>query len=117
MAACAQYAFMICSSLASVTIPDSVTSIGSVSLNTRMQPPVRPWLCGQHAAFKAAQCLSVLVAACVQQAFMDCSSLTSVTIPDSVTSIGEVSLNTRMQPIRASLALWAAVLPSRRPSA
>ena len=46
------YAFYDCSSLASVTIPDSVTSIGS-------------------------------------SAFYNCSGLTSVTIPDSVTSIGD----------------------------
>ena len=45
------YAFVLCSSLTSVTIPNSVTSIGV-------------------------------------GAFLDCSSLTSVTIPNSVTSIG-----------------------------
>ena len=45
------YAFSSCSSLTSITIPKSVTSIGS-------------W------------------------AFSDCSSLTSITIPDGVTSIG-----------------------------
>ena len=47
----ANYAFRVCSSLTSVTIPNSVTSIGD-------------------------------------SAFSYCSSLTSVTIPDSVTSIG-----------------------------
>ena len=45
------YAFSGCSSLTSITIPDSVTSI-------------------EYGAFE------------------DCSSLTSITIPDSVTSIG-----------------------------
>ncbi len=48
-------AFYDCTSLVSVTIPDSVTSIGS-------------------------------------SAFSGCTSLTSITIPDSVTSIGEYAL-------------------------
>ena len=47
-------AFYDCTSLTSVTIPDSVTSIGNY-------------------------------------AFYDCTSLTSVTIPDSVTSIGDIA--------------------------
>ena len=46
-----EYAFSDCSSLTSITIPNSVTSIGD-------------------------------------DAFIDCSSLTSITIPNSVTSIG-----------------------------
>ena len=50
------YAFSNCSSLTSITIPDSVTSIGS-------------------------------------SAFSKCSSLTSITIPDSVTSIGDYTFN------------------------
>ena len=61
--------------------------------HTLMQPLCAPLaLVGTGGAFKAVQCLSLLVAACAQEAFSRCSSLTSVTIPDSVTSIGDVSL-------------------------
>jgi len=48
--------FSYCSSLTSITIPNSVTSIG-------------------------------------EYAFTDCSSLTSITIPNSVTSIGEYAFS------------------------
>ena len=51
-----QNAFMYCSGITSVTIPDSVTSIGN-------------------------------------QAFLGCSGLTSITIPNSVTTIGRYAFN------------------------
>ena len=62
-----------CSSLTSVTIPDSVTSIAA------------------HAFDRCSSLTSVTIGNSVTtiggKAFVNCSSLTSVTIPDSVTSI------------------------------
>jgi len=68
-------AFNGCKSLTSVTIPDSVTSIGSHAFNgcrdlTSITIPDSVTSIGSHA-------------------FYDCGDLTSVTIPDSVTLIGE----------------------------
>ena len=69
-----QLAFSGCSSLTSITIPDSVTSIGS-------------------SAFSGCSSLTSItipdsVTSIGSSAFSGCSSLTSITIPDSVTSIG-----------------------------
>ena len=67
-------AFYDCTSLTSVTIPNSVTSIGS------------------SAFYDCASLTSVTIGNSVtsigSNAFRGCTSLTSVTIPDSVTSIG-----------------------------
>ena len=69
-----QDAFKSCISLTSVTIPDSVTSIGS------------------YAFYNCSSLTSVTIPDSVTSigdlAFRNCSGLTSVTIPDSVTSIG-----------------------------
>ncbi|MBQ8772460.1 MAG: leucine-rich repeat protein, partial [Clostridia bacterium] len=68
-------AFYNCSSLTSITIPDSVTSIGS------------------SAFYNCSSLTSVTIGNSVtsigSSAFNYCSSLTSITISDSVTSIGE----------------------------
>ena len=67
-------AFSDCSSLTSITIPNSVTSIGD------------------HAFDGCSSLTSVTipnsVTSIANRCFQDCSSLTSITIPNSVTSIG-----------------------------
>ena len=108
-------AFHYCSSLASIAIPNSVTSIGSVtfsgcsslSLVTLTAPSVEAFCNGQgnnllrkagcHASRKIAINGEIITSITIpnsvtsigEHAFYDCSSLTLVTIPNSVTSIGE----------------------------
>ena len=69
-----QFAFYNCTGLTSVTIPDSITSIG------------------EYAFYKCGGLTSVTIPDSVtsigDSAFRNCSGLTSVTIPDSVTTIG-----------------------------
>ena len=68
------YAFRYCSSLTSVTIPNSVTSIGSNAF--------------QYCSSLTSVTIPNSVTSIGSSAFNSCSSLTSVTIPNSVTSIG-----------------------------
>ena len=97
-----EYAFNGCSSLTSVTIPNSVTSIDShaffgCSSLTSISIPDSVTSIG-YAAFRGCSSLTSVtipnsVTSIGDEAFYGCSSLTSITIPDSVTSIGYKAFN------------------------
>ena len=73
------YAFYSCYLLSSVTIPDSVTSIGNNAFNS----------CYSLASLA----IPDVVISIGSSAFSGCCLLSSVTIPDSVTSIGSNTFN------------------------
>ena len=90
-------AFAYCSSLTSVTIPNSVTSIGSstfynCSSLTSVTIPNSVISIGSHTFYNCSSLASVTIPNSVtsigSSTFYNCSSLTSVTIPNSMTSIG-----------------------------
>ena len=90
-------AFSYCTSLSSVTIGNSVTSIGGCafegcSLLTSVTIPDSVTSIDEYAFDCCSSLTSVTIGSSVTSidvgAFWGCSSLTSVTIPDSVTSIG-----------------------------
>ena len=91
-----EYAFNDLTNLTSVTIPDSVTSIGAsaFSLTSLTNVTIGNGVTsiGELAFYYCTSLTSVTIGNSVTsigfQAFIDCTHLTSVTIPNSVTSIG-----------------------------
>ena len=90
-------AFNGCTSLTSVTIPDSVTNIGNYAFNgctslTSVTITDSVTNIGNYAFNGCTSLTSVTIPNSVtsigDSAFSSCTSLTSVTIPDNVTSIG-----------------------------
>ena len=90
-------AFEGCSSLTSITIPESVTSIGNYAFQycslTSITLPEGVTSIGYNAFWGCESLTSITIPEGVtsirNNAFYECSSLTSITIPEGVTSIGE----------------------------
>ncbi|MBR1752743.1 MAG: leucine-rich repeat domain-containing protein, partial [Ruminococcus sp.] len=97
-----EYAFSDCTSLESITIPNSVTSIGEYAFSdctslTSITIPNSVTSIGEAAFFYCRSLKSITIPDSVTSigvwAFAYCTSLTSITIPDSVTSIGEYAFS------------------------
>lgn len=90
-------AFYNCTSLASITLPNSITSIGSYAFcncTANIEWGDNPSITGiGNYAFSGYKGASITIPDSVtsigHQAFKGCTSLESITIPDSVTSIGD----------------------------
>ena len=91
-------AFYDCQSLASITIPERVTSIGKSAFTqcafTDINIPERVTSIGNDAFFYCTSLTTITIpensqlTSIGQQAFAGCTSLTAITIPEGVTNIG-----------------------------
>ena len=92
------YAFYNCGSLKSITIPDTVTSIGWYAFNgcsglTSITIPDSVTIIDSDAFYRCMGLKRVTIGNSVtkilRESFAYCNNLTSITIPNSVTNIGE----------------------------
>ena len=86
------YAFKDCTKLASITIPNSVTSIDVDAFYgcTSIQTVTMPTFAISYILKTNLKTVIITKGECISSsAFRDCFSLTSITIPSSVTSIGD----------------------------
>ncbi len=99
-----KYAFSNCTNLASVTIPNSVTSIGESAFGgTAFYKDSNNWesdvlyvdncLIQSKTSISGAYSIKDGTRVIADNAFFSCRSLTSIEIPDSLTSIGESVFN------------------------
>ena len=84
-------AFSGCSKLTSITIPDTVTSIGNYAFDgCPIEEATIPTIAISCLPKSNLRIVTITSGESIGSgAFSRCSSLTSITIPDSVTSIGE----------------------------
>lgn len=93
-------AFFFCTSLTSISIPNSVTSISDEAFSNcsslaSIVIPSGVTSIGSYAFYRCSNLTSITIPSGVtsigSQAFQGCSGLISIEIPDSVTSIGEMA--------------------------
>ena len=99
-------AFSGCTGLTSITIPDSVTSIGYDTFFgcTNIQTAAVPTIAIERMPKDNLQTVVLTGGQGIgERAFSGCTSLTSIALPDSVTSIGSSELNKTTKKIRVTL--------------